>query len=161
MGFFFVFILIFIPLCFLVFDLVFFCFSSYKCVIFSPSFFYRKPLEFALHLFDFYICSNCSGPMYGGHHVCLAAGDAAGDDNANKASRRLCPTCRNLSDITGCRYHGGYSHLSLSKFCSFKLTADRTIFKCRFCCSIATYFCGGLCHYCDICHAKAGELTEL
>jgi hypothetical protein len=38
---------------------------------------------------------------------------------------------------------------------------DRTIFKCRFCCAIATYFCGGMCHYCDPCHARAGELTDL
>ena len=43
----------------------------------------------------------------------------------------------------------------------FFFLGERTIFKCRFCCAVATYFCGGMCHYCDPCHDKAGDLTDL
>ena len=30
-------------------------------------------------------------------------------------------------------------------------------FKCRFCCALATYFCGGAAHFCTPCHDVAGE----
>jgi len=140
--------------------------------------FYNEPLKFALHTFDFFTCANCGGAMYGGHHVCgpneegepaapaapaapvapvapAAAGavpppppppGGAGADGAPEGggNRRLCPTCRSMLSVNGCRFHGG----------------DRTIFKCRFCCAVATYFCGGMCHYCDPCHDKAGDLTD-
>eukprot|EP00008_Paramoeba_atlantica_P014012 CAMPEP_0201478736 /NCGR_PEP_ID=MMETSP0151_2-20130828/3510_1 /ASSEMBLY_ACC=CAM_ASM_000257 /TAXON_ID=200890 /ORGANISM="Paramoeba atlantica, Strain 621/1 / CCAP 1560/9" /LENGTH=1139 /DNA_ID=CAMNT_0047859915 /DNA_START=83 /DNA_END=3502 /DNA_ORIENTATION=- len=134
--------------------------------------YYNKPLEFAYKTYDFFICANCSGAMYGGHHICAAEGEndvggnpapggavaggaaaggaAAGGAAAGGAAegapeaKRLCPSCRSMLSVNGCRFHGG----------------DRTIFKCRFCCAVATYFCGGMCHYCDPCHGKAGELTD-
>jgi E3 ubiquitin-protein ligase MYCBP2 len=34
---------------------------------------------------------------------------------------------------------------------------DYIDFKCRFCCSIALWFCFGTTHFCDPCHREAGR----
>jgi E3 ubiquitin-protein ligase MYCBP2 len=33
-------------------------------------------------------------------------------------------------------------------------------FKCRYCCSVALFFCFGTHHFCDPCHKKAYELRK-
>ena len=43
-------------------------------------------------------------------------------------------------------------------FCN-RLKNDRH-YKCRFCCALATYFCGGKAHFCTPCHDKAGEKVD-
>mmetsp|Transcript_37914 Transcript_37914/g.59954 ORF Transcript_37914/g.59954 Transcript_37914/m.59954 type:complete len:1138 (-) Transcript_37914:205-3618(-) len=111
--------------------------------------FYKKPFEFALFLFVFYKCEQCPNLVYGGHRDCgpgeaAAAPPARGEGGNGGGLARLCKRCKDISGVYGCRLHG----------------ATATIFKCRFCCKVATYFCGSMCHYCDPCHDKAGELTD-
>jgi hypothetical protein len=33
-------------------------------------------------------------------------------------------------------------------------------FKCRFCCALATFFCGGKAHFCTPCHDIAGQKVD-
>ena len=109
--------------------------------------FYQKPMEFALHTFAFYYCSQCKKPLYGGHRDCdpgAGAGAEAGAVNVRVESGRRCPGCQGSEGLGGCPLHG----------------PDYSIFKCRFCCSPATFFCGGMCHYCTPCHDRAGALTD-
>jgi hypothetical protein len=108
--------------------------------------FYQKPMEFAMHTFAFYFCSQCNHPLYGGHRECDPGAAGAGQQPAavRVESGRRCISCRGSDGLGGCPIHG----------------ADYSIFKCRFCCSPATFFCGGMCHYCDPCHDRAGALTD-
>jgi len=99
---------------------------------------YKKPIEYGRHIFTFYRCKLCKTAFYGGHRECGPADAVPEGDNAD----RKCIKCK-ADDLSGCGYHG----------------PEFAIWKCRFCCDIATYFCGGMCHYCDPCHDRAGDLT--
>ena len=37
---------------------------------------------------------------------------------------------------------------------------DYIEWKCRFCCKLATFFCGGKCHFCNDCHSKPGTYVD-
>ena len=50
-------------------------------------------------------------------------------------------------------------------FCTFKRTGQNSCpkhgteaieWKCKFCCSVASWFCWGTTHFCDDCHRKQG-----
>jgi hypothetical protein len=101
--------------------------------------FYNQPVEFALQIYEFYRCSVCASAIFGGRRDCAAALQA---DGHNAPLKRTCAYCKGVEENV-CRFHGD----------------KNMIFKCRFCCSFATWFCGGLCHYCESCHDRAGELT--
>jgi len=40
-------------------------------------------------------------------------------------------------------------------------THAHTEFKCRFCCSVAVWFCFGTTHFCDPCHSDHGRVTSM
>ena len=46
-----------------------------------------------------------------------------------------------------------------SKECK-KHGRDYIEFKCRFCCSIAVWFCFGTTHFCDSCHNKRPDVNK-
>ena len=61
-----------------------------------------------------------------------------------KAEELVCPKCSAVgvgAGVKDCKKHG----------------ADYIDFKCKFCCSIALWFCHGNTHYCDPCHRVAGR----
>ena len=86
----------------------------------------------ALRLFNFYECFKCKSTYYGGARECGRAVNI-------KKEELLCNGCKNH-----CEVHG----------------ADHMLYKCRFCCSFASYFCFGHTHFCDKCHSKAWELLQ-
>jgi hypothetical protein len=96
--------------------------------------FYRKPLEFALHKFQFFQCFKCSKPYFGGLQEC-AAGDAADFD----PKELVCGACAAPAcGAKTCPVHG----------------SDYLIRKCRYCCSHATWFCFGTTSFCNPCHER-------
>ena len=90
--------------------------------------FFKKPLEFALKIFDFSICDKCKQPFYAGYHECNAAG------NFEREKYELtCNSCMPEPPNT-CHIHG-------KQFLRY---------KCRFCCAVATFHCGGVRHFCEV-----------
>ncbi len=98
----------------------------------------RQPVQYALHKFAYYLCFQCRQPYFGGHRSCeVAAGE--GEAAQYEASEMVCGGCSALGKTT-CEKHG----------------AEAIEHKCKFCCSVASWFCWGTTHFCDDCHRKQG-----
>jgi len=105
--------------------------------------------EYAMQKMTFYMCYKCNNSYFGGLKECnnnIEQPAELPNGNIDRSSL-VCVECR-LASIkkngakAKCAKHG-------TKFVTF---------KCRFCCSLATYFCGGTTHYCTACHNDAGRL---
>eukprot|EP00731_Ephydatia_muelleri_P030823 Em0022g337a len=109
----------------------------------STSKFYQKPLEYAMWKYAYYVCYKCKKAYYGGEAHCAEA--VAGNDEYN-AAELVCPSCSNVGGaVQLCPKHG----------------TDFTEHKCRYCCSVAIYFCFGTTHFCDSCHNDHQRLTSM
>lgn len=53
----------------------------------------------------------------------------------------ICPGCIPMNGMSNCKKHG----------------RDFIEFKCKFCCNVAQWYCGGNTHYCDPCHGGKGQ----
>jgi E3 ubiquitin-protein ligase MYCBP2 len=86
---------------------------------------------YAMKRYAFYNCHICKKPYYGGLANCrdIAQGLHASDF--------VCPACSGIG-MDSCQIHG----------------RDYMLYKCKFCCSVATYFCWGTTHFCINCHRK-------
>ena len=100
--------------------------------------FYNKPEEYALTRLSYYMCFKCKKPYFGGLKSC---------ENVNEGQREykeddlVCGACASTNIKGGsmdCAQHG-------KEFIEF---------KCRFCCSVAQWFCWGTTHFCEPCHAR-------
>ena len=60
-------------------------------------------------------------------------------------SELICPACCPLSFEKECKLH----------------KAEFIEYKCKYCCSVALWFCWGNTHFCEPCHQKAWELKKL
>jgi hypothetical protein len=97
--------------------------------------FYRDPVGFAMDHFSFYKCFECRKPYFAGARECGPAGgdeDHPDDDPADL----ICGSCSNVSSFDICAVHG----------------ADWISYKCKFCCTIASFHCWGNTHFCINCH---------
>ena len=113
--------------------------------------YYGKLEEFAIHNCTFFECNNCEKPYFGGMQDCQQA--MASEGNMKKEDL-LCQDCAKEALGFGkdfCEKHG-------NEFIDF---------KCKYCCSIALFFCcGGNEHFCTPCHndamngGKHGAKTE-
>lgn len=99
-----------------------------------------KPAEYAMNRYAYYRCFKCKGPYFGGERACRAA-----DDSNFDPSELLCGGCAPHSADAVCAKHG----------------TDYIEFKCRFCCSIAVYFCFGTTHFCNECHDQPGHMQSM
>lgn len=88
---------------------------------------------FAMDRLAYYMCFKCQKPYYGGMRKC----DAQGLDKFNP-KHLLCGGCRQGPDKKTCKIHG----------------TQFIVYKCRFCCKIASWFCWGNTHFCHECHKK-------
>jgi len=107
-------------------------------IISKGSHFYNDPLGFALHKFAYYLCYKCQKPYYGGDYQCAAAAAVEFDP-----SELLCGACSPIAAVD-CPIHA----------------RDYLEFKCRFCCSVAIWFCFGTTHFCEPCHNNNGPLCS-
>ena len=104
--------------------------------------FYNKHEEYALARLSYYMCFKCHKPYFGGLKSCddMNVGQR-GYDEESKEEYLVCGACASVSIEGGeldCKLHG----------------KDYIEFKCRFCCSVAQWFCWGNTHFCESCHSK-------
>ena len=92
--------------------------------------FYEKPLEFARSQFNYYQCSVCERPYYGGLRRC----QDVEREEPNKKDL-VCGGCS--AGSATCSRHGP-SNLE---------------WKCKYCCNTAVWFCWGTTHFCELCHS--------
>ena len=100
--------------------------------------YYNDPAGFAMHKFAYYQCFKCAKPYFGGAYECAAAGNQNFDP-----SELMCGSC-SPSSAKDCPKHG----------------REFLEFKCRFCCSVAVWFCFGTTHFCEPCHNNHSTLTS-
>lgn len=108
--------------------------------------FFKNPTGFAMAKYAYYLCSKCSQPYYGGEARCamanaVAAEEAGQDFDPNEL---VCGSCSSNGQVAVCQKHG----------------ADFLGYKCRYCCSMAVWFCFGTTHFCDKCHGNHGRLMN-
>merc|ERR1712137_772715 len=84
---------------------------------------------------------KCKRPYFGGKKECEAGGNEEANANFDP-TELVCPACSGLN--SKCDTHG----------------TDYIEYKCRFCCALATFFCGGKAHFCTPCHDIAGEKVD-
>ncbi|KAJ1632881.1 hypothetical protein T492DRAFT_985372 [Pavlovales sp. CCMP2436] len=104
--------------------------------------FHSKPVEFALRRYVYYECHTCKLPYFGGLAACAV--DLEQRDEAHDPRQQVCGGCSSAAGApnTSCTVHG----------------RDYIEYKCRFCCSVATWYCWGNTHFCDGCHAEASTV---
>ncbi|XP_037071412.1 E3 ubiquitin-protein ligase MYCBP2-like [Pollicipes pollicipes] len=104
--------------------------------------FYDQLAAFAMDRYAYYVCSKCQKAYYGGEARCDAA-LAGGDDY--DPSELVCGACSDVSRAQLCPKHG----------------TDFLEYKCRYCCSVAVFFCFGKTHFCNACHDDFQRLTSI
>jgi hypothetical protein len=102
--------------------------------------YFQKPLDYALARLSYYQCFKCKLPYFGGLKSC----ENLNEQKEYKLEELVCGKC-SATDIKGgavdCPKHG----------------TDFIEFKCRFCCSVAQWFCWGTTHFCEPCHKKQAD----
>eukprot|EP01062_Namystynia_karyoxenos_P043120 TRINITY_DN3156_c0_g2_i1.p1 TRINITY_DN3156_c0_g2~~TRINITY_DN3156_c0_g2_i1.p1 ORF type:complete len:929 (+),score=271.75 TRINITY_DN3156_c0_g2_i1:59-2788(+) len=95
--------------------------------------YFGKPLDFAAKCLAYYQCFKCKRPYFGGVRRCDA--QEVNEDHRRDFQKEdlVCGAC---IAQTSCPRHG----------------AEFVQFKCRYCCSLAVWFCWGTTHFCDKCH---------
>ena len=107
--------------------------------------FYNKYEEYALTRLSYYMCFKCKKSYFGGLKNCENINEGQGE---YKESDLICGACASENvkgGIINCPVHGNV-------FIEF---------KCRFCCSVAQWFCWGNTHFCESCHNKQCNGTYL
>lgn len=105
-------------------------------------------------------------PYFGGERDCNAEQRAADYNPAEL----VCGGCSNFGNKNSCTVHGNdfmyvtsihryrilytYTHILTS---SVYMHSE---YKCRFCCSVACWFCWGTTHFCEPCHRIATEIAK-
>ena len=131
-----------------------------KCdALTSPtSEYFKNPVAYGMRYLSFYNCHKCACPYFGGFNWCDAvvlppdgalarneeegANDEEDADNAHAApsikdSEYCCNDCTVGREKSNCVVHGRH-------FIQY---------KCRYCCSVARWFCWGTTRFCNACHA--------
>ncbi|XP_077518796.1 MYC binding protein highwire isoform X2 [Amblyomma americanum] len=104
--------------------------------------FYDNPAGFAMERYAYYVCYKCKKAYYGGEVRCdIEAGPA---DDYNPAEL-VCGGCSDISRAQMCPKHG----------------TDFLEYKCRYCCSVAVFFCFGTTHFCNACHDDFQRVANL
>uniref|UniRef100_A0A8R1DYZ2 RCR-type E3 ubiquitin transferase n=1 Tax=Caenorhabditis japonica TaxID=281687 RepID=A0A8R1DYZ2_CAEJA len=103
--------------------------------------FFNQPEEYALDRYMYVLCHKCKKAYFGGESRCQAALDSS----QYNPEELLCGGCSDTSGVQVCPRHG----------------VEYLEYKCRFCCSIAVYFCFGTTHFCAPCHDDFQRLMSL
>lgn len=84
--------------------------------------------QFAMDKYAYYMCSQCDKAYYGGEVRCDQEQGEKYDP-----TELVCGGCSDISRAQICPKHG----------------TDYLEYKCRYCCSVAIFFCFGTTHFCD------------
>lgn len=105
--------------------------------------YYRNVAKLVLEKLTFFQCDRCEEPFYGGRMDCIER-NALEAEEGNSAER-LCTTCEAKSMLV----------------CSTPSHRSFWVYKCRYCCSRAKFFCFGDTHFCEPCHGNVGALRAM
>ncbi|RZF32318.1 hypothetical protein LSTR_LSTR001782 [Laodelphax striatellus] len=99
------------------------------------------PASYAMDRYAYYVCFKCGKAYYGGEARCdLELGGTDFDP-----SELVCGACSDVSRAQMCPKHG----------------TDFLEYKCRYCCSVAVFFCFGTTHFCNACHDDFQRVTNI
>uniref|UniRef100_T1JCF5 RCR-type E3 ubiquitin transferase n=1 Tax=Strigamia maritima TaxID=126957 RepID=T1JCF5_STRMM len=104
--------------------------------------FYNDPAGFAMERYAYYVCYKCKKAYYGGEVRCDI--EAGGGDDYDP-TELVCGGCSDVSRAQMCPKHG----------------TDFLEYKCRYCCSVAVFFCFGTTHFCNACHDDFQRVTNI
>ncbi|XP_046701607.1 E3 ubiquitin-protein ligase MYCBP2 isoform X16 [Silurus meridionalis] len=104
--------------------------------------FYNDPAAFAMNRYAYYVCYKCKKAYFGGEARCDAE---AGQGDDYDPSELICGACSDVSRAQMCSKHG----------------TDFLEYKCRYCCSVAVFFCFGTTHFCNACHDDFQRMTSI
>ncbi|KAJ9452901.1 hypothetical protein DIPPA_55270 [Diplonema papillatum] len=97
----------------------------------------------AARVMSYYPCFKCGVPYYGGRRECNANNDQELEGKVQKEDM-VCPSCSQGAGVESCPTHG----------------TTYIEHKCRYCCSVASFFCWGTTHFCAICHETRRSATK-
>eukprot|EP01112_Ceratiomyxa_fruticulosa_P021628 TRINITY_DN7680_c0_g1_i2.p1 TRINITY_DN7680_c0_g1~~TRINITY_DN7680_c0_g1_i2.p1 ORF type:complete len:879 (-),score=146.63 TRINITY_DN7680_c0_g1_i2:140-2776(-) len=106
-----------------------------KAIVEPTSKYYKKPAQYAMDRFAYFMCIRCSHPYFAGQRRCDAGDDAEKQFNPEDL---VCGGCSGADVAQDCPKHG----------------KDFMEFKCQFCCTVASWYCWGKTHFCNDCHTK-------
>jgi len=104
--------------------------------------FYQDPTGHAMERYAYYVCAKCGKAYYGGEARC---DEAVGGGDDFDPSELVCGGCSDVARAQMCAKHG----------------ADFLEYKCRYCCSVAVFFCFGTTHFCNLCHEEFQRITAI
>ncbi|XP_062862089.1 E3 ubiquitin-protein ligase MYCBP2 isoform X8 [Trichomycterus rosablanca] len=104
--------------------------------------FYNDPAGFAMNRYAYYVCYKCKKAYFGGEARCDAE---AGQGDDYDPRELICGACSDVSRAQMCSKHG----------------TDFLEYKCRYCCSVAVFFCFGTTHFCNACHDDFQRMTSV
>ncbi|EFX83071.1 hypothetical protein DAPPUDRAFT_48552 [Daphnia pulex] len=110
--------------------------------------FFQNAEGYAMERYAYYVCFRCNKAYYGGEARCeegLAVEGVGGGGDSFNPSELVCGGCSDVSRAQMCHRHG----------------ADYLEYKCRYCCSVAVFFCFGTTHFCNACHEDYRHVTEM
>ncbi|XP_076287336.1 MYC binding protein highwire isoform X6 [Lasioglossum baleicum] len=93
---------------------------------------YQDPAAYAMERYAYYVCYKCQKAYYGGEARC----DAQVGGETFDPTELVCGGCSDVARAQMCPKHA----------------ADFLEYKCRYCCSVAVFFCFGTTHFCNSCH---------
>ncbi|XP_011290756.1 E3 ubiquitin-protein ligase highwire [Musca domestica] len=100
----------------------------------------RDLTNLAMERYAYYVCFKCQKAYYGGEARC----DVEIGEKFNP-EELVCGGCSDVARAQMCPKHG----------------TDFLEYKCRYCCSVAVFFCFGTTHFCDTCHDDFQRLTNI
>ncbi|GLC37550.1 hypothetical protein PLESTB_001759700 [Pleodorina starrii] len=112
-----------------------------------------RPADYGLEKLTFYKCSKCTSVYYGGLKACGAAmpNGAAPQQQQQQQQQAavaaggdqelVCGGCCARAAGTNCPRHG----------------TNYIEWKCKYCCSLASWFCWGTTHMCEPCHSAVAR----
>ena len=107
--------------------------------------FHNDAAGFAMDRYAYYVCFRCKKAYYGGEARCEEQAAAANGADEYDPAELVCGACSDVSRAQMCPKHG----------------ADFLEYKCRYCCSVAVFFCFGTTHFCNACHEDFQRVTAL
>lgn len=92
--------------------------------------YFEQPLAYARQTLNYYLCSKCSKPYFGGLRACQNV-EREEPDRADL----VCGGCS--AGSAQCVRHGN----------------QYMEWKCKYCCNTAVWYCWGTTHFCELCHS--------
>lgn len=114
--------------------------NTVDAIVTQGSRFFNDPAGYAMDKYAYYVCFKCKKAYYGGDARC----DAEVGEKYDPAEL-VCGGCSDVAQAQICPKHG----------------IDFLEYKCRYCCSVAVFFCFGNTHFCNGCHDDFQRVTNV